>query len=124
MAIQALAAATVERSQRVAGLKISRPAMKQPTFNWETENKCNDLKIFKLEVNNILTTCNTPQAEQLAIVKNWLGRKCLQFLETLTNVEKVMCSTLEGLFKTLTNRCRLHFNETKTKSAEEWMGRL
>ena len=40
----------------------------------------------------------TPCAEQLAIVKNWLGRKGLQVIESLTNVEKEECNTIEGLF--------------------------
>ena len=65
------------------------------------EDRHNELKTFRLEVKSTLTTYTTPQVEQLAIVKNWLGRKGLKFLESLTNEEKVMCSTLEGLFKTL-----------------------
>ena len=31
---------------------------------------------------------NTPQADKLAVVKNWLGRKALQYLETLMTTEK------------------------------------
>ena len=37
-----------------------------------------------------------PQTEQLEKVKNWLVRKELQFLESLTNEEKVICNMLEG----------------------------
>ena len=33
------------------------------------------LKTFRLEVNNILTMYNTPQTEQLAMVKNWLTER-------------------------------------------------
>ena len=73
------------KAKGTAGPKKGRPAMKQPTFNWEMEAKYSKLKTFRLEVNNILSTYNTPQTEQLATVKNWLGRKGLQFLETLTN---------------------------------------
>ena len=117
--IQAMAVAARERPQSAPGPKIGGPAMKQPTFNWDMEDKY-----------------NKPQTEQLAIVKNWLGRKGLQFLESLTNEQKVMCSMLEGLFKTLTNKFRLHFNETIKSlqfhklsrqdggTAEEWMSRL
>ena len=112
VAIQVMAAAVTERPQNMAGPKIGRPAMKQPTFNWETEDKYSKLKTFRLEVNNILSTYNTPQAEQLVMVKNWLGRKGLQFLETLTNEEKTTCSTLEGLFETLSSKFKLQFNET------------
>ena len=76
-AIQAMAAAAAERPQSVAEHKIGGPVMKQPTFNWETYYKYSKLKTFRLEVNNILTTYNTPQIEQLAMVKSWLGRKGL-----------------------------------------------
>ena len=38
-AIQAMAAATAEKPQCVAG-----PAMKQPSFNWEADNKYSELK--------------------------------------------------------------------------------
>ena len=53
-----------------------------------------------------------PQTEQLAIVKNWLGRKEIQVLESLTNEEKVTCSMLDGLFETLTNKFGPQFNKT------------
>ena len=62
--------------------------MKQPTFDWDTDNKCSELKTSRLEVNNILSTYNTPQTDKLAFVKNWWGRKDLQYLETLTTTGK------------------------------------
>ena len=68
-AIQAIAAATGERPKGLVGPKIDRPAMEQPSFNWEVDDKYSKLKIFRLEVNNI--TYNTPQAEQPTIVKIW-----------------------------------------------------
>ena len=135
-AIQAMAAAMAERPQSMAGPKIGRPAMKQPTFNWEADNKYGELKTFRLEVSNILTTYNTPQTEQLAMVKNWLGRKCLQFIALLTSAEKDTCSSLEGLFKILTKKFRPQFNKTikllqfhklsrqDWENAGGWMGRL
>ena len=55
--------------------------MKQLSFNWEADDKYSKLKAFRLEVNNILTMYNT-QTEQLAIIKNWLGRKNMQFIES------------------------------------------
>ena len=79
---------------------------------------------------------NTPQTEQLAMVKNWLGRKCLQFIESLPNAEKGTCSTLEGILKILTNMFRPQSNKIikslqfqkltrqNRENAEEWMGRL
>ena len=63
------------------------------------------------EVNNILSTYNKPQVQQLAKVKYLLERKGLQFLETLKNKEKVKGDTLEGLFNTLTSRLRPQFHE-------------
>ena len=36
--------------------KIGGPAMKQPTFNWEVEDKYIKLKTFRLEVNIIFMT--------------------------------------------------------------------
>ena len=80
--------------------------MKQPTFKWESEGKYSELKTFKLKVNNSLSTYDMPQAEQLVMVKNWLGRKGLQFLEMLTSEEKITCDILDGLFKTLTSKFR------------------
>ena len=131
-----MAVAAAETQQSAAGPKIRGPAMKQPTFNLEVKDKYNKLKTFRLEVNNMLTTYNTPQAEQLAIVNNWLGRRDLHFLESLTCEENIMCSTLEVLFKTLANKFTLQFSETikslqfcklsrqDGESAEEWLGRL
>ena len=69
VSIQAMVAATGEWMQSTAGPKLGGPAMKQPMFNWEAEDKYNELKTFKLEVNNILSTYNSPQNEQLAMVK-------------------------------------------------------
>ena len=70
------------------------------------------------------------------MVKNWLGRKGLQFLETSTNEEKITHGMLDGLFKTLTSKFRPQFNKAikslefkklcrkDGENAEEWMGRL
>ena len=135
-AIQAMAAATAERPQNVAGPKIGGPAMKQPSFNQEEDDKYSEPKTLRLEVNNVLTMYDTPQTEQLAMLKNWLGRKGLQFMESLTHAEKDTCSTLEGSFQILTIKFRPWFNETikslqfcklsrqDGENAEEWMGRL
>ena len=72
----------------------------------------------------------------MAIVKNWLGRRGLQFIESLRQVETEKCITIEGLFKTLTNKFRPQFNEIMKalqfhklskqcgENPEEWMGRL
>ena len=73
-AIQAMTVATLERPQNV-GPKMGGPAVKQPNFNWEADDKYNELGNFMLEINDIHKSCNTPHANQLAIAKNWLGRK-------------------------------------------------
>ena len=86
VAIQVMAATPAERPQSMAGLMIDGPTMKQPTFNLEMEDKYTELRTFRLQVNNILSMYNTTQGEKL--VKNWLGRKGLQFLEMLMNEEK------------------------------------
>ena len=69
------------------------------------------------------------------MVKNWLGRKGLHCLESLTEPEKHACNTLQGLFDTLAAKFKPQFNGTikslqfrklyrfKGESAEEWMGR-
>ena len=49
-AIQAMAAATAERPQSMAGPRIGGYAVKQPSFNWETDNKYSELKNLRLEV--------------------------------------------------------------------------
>ena len=93
-------------------------------------------KAFILEVRNMLSTCNTQEQDKIAIVKNWLGRKGLHYIKSVTEGEKQACNTLQGLFDTLATKFRPQFNETmkslqfrklcrfKGKSAEEWMGRL
>ena len=84
----------------------------------------------------MLSTCNAQDQDKVAMVKNWLGRKGLHYIESLTEGEKEACNTLQGLVDTLTATFRLQFNETikllqfrelyglEGKGAEEWMGRL
>ena len=110
--------------------------MKQPTFDWNAEDKYSKLKTFRLEVNNVLSMYNTPQTDKLAVVKNCLGRKGLQYVETLMTMEKETCNTLEGLFETLSNKFKPQYNETITslqfrklyryndENIDGWMGRL
>ena len=72
----------------MAGPKIGSPAMKQPTLDWDAEDKYSELKTFRLEVNNVLSTYNTLRTDKLALIINWLGRKGLLYFETLTDTEK------------------------------------
>ena len=74
--------------------------------------------------------------DKIVMVKNWLGRKGLCYLESLTEAEKYTCNTLQGLFDTVAAKFKPQFNETikslqfrklyrlEGESAEEWMGRL
>ena len=117
LAIQTMVEAWAERTHDISEPKIGGPTMNQPTFDWNVEDKYSELKTFRLEVKNALSTYNTPQTDKLALVKNWLGRKGLQYLETLMTMEKETCNTLECLFETLktslsysTMRQLNHFN--------------
>ena len=73
-AIQTMAVARAERA-KIVGPRLGGPMMKQPNFKWEAQDKYNELKNLRIEVNNIFKSYNTPQTEQLAIIRNWLGRK-------------------------------------------------
>ena len=129
IASQTMVEAQVERMHDRSGPKLGCPIMKQPTFDWNVQDKYS-------EVNDMLSTYNTPQMDKLALVTNWLGRKGLQYLEMLTTAEKETCNTLEGLFETLCNKFKPQYNETITSlqfsklyryendNMEEWMGRL
>ena len=61
IAIQTMAEAQVEGTHDGSGPKVGGPAMKQLMFDWNAQDKYSELKTFRLEVNNILSTCNTPQ---------------------------------------------------------------
>ena len=136
IAIQTMVEAQAEKMHDGSGLKVGSPAMKQLMFSWNAQDKYSELKTFMLEGNNILSTYNMPQTDKLVLVKNWLGRKGLQYLETLTTAEKETCNTLESLFEILFNKFKPQYNEmTKSlqfrklyhyddESMEEWMGRL
>ena len=110
--LQTMAEAQTERTQNVVGPQLSGPTLKQPSFNWEVPDKYTELKTFKLEVNNVLSTYNTPEAEKVAVVKNWLGRNGLHYLETLMPAEEEACKTVEGLLDMLANKFRPQYNET------------
>ena len=89
-----------------------------------------------LEIRNILSMYNAQEQDKITMVKNWLGRKGLHYLESLTGAEKHACDTLQGLFDTLDTKFKPQFNKTIKllqfrklyrfvgESAEEQMGRL
>ena len=134
--IQAFVKKQSQRPKGQWGPKLGGPALRQPQFNWEAMDKYTKWKEFILEVRNMLPTYNDQDQDKIAIVKNWLGRRGLHYLESLTEAEEWECDTLQGLFDTLSAKFKPHFNETikslqfrklykfEGKSAEEWMGRL
>ena len=54
--LQAVAEALVGRMHDGSGPKVGSPVMKQPTFDWNVQDKYSELKLFWLEVKNILST--------------------------------------------------------------------
>ena len=70
------------------------------------------------------------------MVKNWLGKKGLHYIESLTEGKKETCGTLEGLVDTLATKFIPKYNQTmkslqfrqlhriKGKDVDECMGRL
>ena len=71
IALHTMVEAQAERMHDGSGPKLGGPAVKQPTFDWNVQDKYSELKAFQLEVNNILSTYSTPQMDKLALVKNW-----------------------------------------------------
>ena len=135
VAIQIIMETQSQRSEGQGGPKLGSPALKQPQFNWEAADKYTEQKAFILKVRNVLSTYNAQEQEKITTVKNWLGRKGLQYLESLTEGEKQACDTLQGLCDTLAKKFRPQCNKTikllqfrklcrfEGKSAEEWIGR-
>ena len=72
------------RNATVSGPKAGRPQLRQ-TFDWSAQNMFDELKL-KMEVGNIFMTKIMIQKmkKKLAIIKNWIGREGLHFIETLT----------------------------------------
>ena len=80
--IQAIAEVQSQRSEGQQGPKLDSAALKQPQFNWEATDKYREWEAFILEVRNILSTYNAQEQDKIAMVKNWLGRKGLHYLES------------------------------------------
>ena len=88
IAIETMAEVQVQRSENQRGCKLGSPALKQPKFNWEAADKYSEWKAFTLEVRNVLSTYSTQEQDKIALVKNWLGRKGLHYIESLKETEK------------------------------------
>ena len=80
--VQAVAEATSMARQENAGIKMSRPILKQPMFNWRAGDKYEELQIYKLEISSMLQNLNVGQRERVSVIKNWLGREGLQLIGT------------------------------------------
>ena len=110
--IQTMAEMQTQRTASTPGPKLGGSALKQPNINWEAADKCTEWKVFILEVRNVLSTYNTQEQDKVAMVKNWLRGKGLNYIKSLTEGEKEACNTLQGLFDTLATKFRPQFNET------------
>ena len=108
--VQTIEETQTQRSEGQWGPKLGSPVLKQPLLNWETADKYTEWKAFIPEVRNVLSTYYAQEQDKIAIVKNWLGRKGLHYLESLTEGEKQACDTLQGLFNTLATKFRPQFN--------------
>ena len=137
---KAVAEATIATIQTMLELHQGQedlvPALKQLQFNWDAADKYTEWKAFTLEVRYVISTYNARKQEKLTMVKNWLGREGLHYIENLTEVEKQTCGTLQGLIDTLAKTFRPQYNETvkslqfrqlcrhEGENAMEWRGRL
>ena len=77
IAIQTMVEAWAERTHDGSGPKVGGPAMKQLMFDWNAQDKYSELKTFRLEVNNILSTYKHTTNRQIGTNHNGLGRKGL-----------------------------------------------
>ena len=110
--IKTMAEMQTQRITSASGPKLGGPPLKQPNFNWEAPDKYTEWKAFILEVRNVLSTYNAQETDKIAMVKNWLGRNGLHYIESLTEGRKEPCSTLEGLFAMLAAKFSPQYNET------------
>ena len=126
----------LHQGQEDQRLKVGSLALKQLQFNWDVADKYTEWKAFILEVRTMISTYNAHKQEKIAVVKNWLGRKGLHHIKSLTEVEKQAFGILQGLIDTLAQKFRPQYNETikslqfrqlcrhKGENTKEWMGRL
>ena len=84
--------------------KVGGLALKQPQFNWDATDTYTEGKAFVLEVRNVISTYNAHEQEKIAMIKNWLGRKGLHYIESFTEVEKQACGTLQEMIDTIAKR--------------------
>ena len=81
--IQTMAEMQTQRLPNAAGPELGSPTLKHPTFDWEAPDKYTEWKAFFQEVRNVLSTYNAQEADKIAMVKNWLERRGLHYIESL-----------------------------------------
>ena len=133
IAIQTMTEMQAQSIPNASGPKLGGPTLKQPNCNWEGPDKYAKWKAFILELRNVY---NVHEADKIAMVKNWLGRKGLHYIESLTGNEKEAYSTFEWLVSMLTDKFKPQYKKTvkslqfrklhrlENESVTEWMGRL
>ena len=67
--IQTMAEMQAQRIPNAAGPKLAGSTPKQPTFNWEAQDKYTEWKAFILDVRNVLSTYNAQEPDKIAMVK-------------------------------------------------------
>ena len=85
--------------------------MTQPAFNQKVPDRYVELLNFEMDVENVLPLEAYDPSEEGAIIKNWLGREGVQFIQTLTNAEKEACKSTTGVFNALKEKFRQQHNE-------------
>ena len=92
--------------------KHGRPAMKQPSFNWNVPDKYVELLNSKWRSETHSTKIyKVTEKEKVLIIKKWLGREGLQLLQIFVNTKKEVCKTVKGLFSILVGKFQPHHNE-------------
>ena len=68
----------------------SRPALEQPSFNWNAPEKYVKLLSFEMEAMNILqtTTYKLTDEEKVLVIKNCLDRQELHLIQIFTHFER------------------------------------
>ena len=66
------------------------PILSQQAFDWKAQERYVELLYFEIEVANVLQAkvYDLNDEEKVPIIRNWLDREALQFIQTLTNAEK------------------------------------
>ena len=82
---EAIAQAVAEATRAaIQGMAVAEAQTRQTddetTHIQQEAEDYNELKNFRLNVNKIFKSYSMPQEGQIAILKNWLGRKSLKFL--------------------------------------------